>query len=52
MDIQPIGQWMIKCSECRTTIAYTDDIQKSYQGGTCKECWIKMLATAEDKSNG
>lgn len=50
MNIQPIGKWMIKCSECRTTIAYTDNIQESYQGGTCKDCWIKSLRIAEEKT--
>jgi hypothetical protein len=41
-EIKPVGQYMIKCSECRCTMGYTDDVKESYQGGTCKTCWIEM----------
>ena len=41
-EIKPVGQYMIKCSECRCTMGYTDDVKESYQGGTCKECWINQ----------
>ena len=35
---QPLGDYMVKCDDCKTVIRYTANVMDSYAGGRCAEC--------------